>query len=800
MHNEAGSYNELICCKSEIIKQAIEEKLNKIEKENSKEDPFKIKFENKLNNFSNPSPIFTGRKTELIDLREAYSKFDIISISGFGGIGKTEFINQFIYELDIADKKNQITWLDGNENSSFELFVKEAGFEVILQSNDTDQKKYAAFKDKINEHKRVVFLDNFQDIEKADPKFREFIEFANGKIPDAKIIILSRTEPKFKNVLFKSVHLSGLKEAVEFAKQIIETKFSSLKITESNLQTLCNYVDNHPFAIELSLNLCDSYGFDNIIGKIAEYKSFLPELEELSKRLFEDVLNQPSTKQEERDFIFQFSIFNEKVDADTIKSVLGIDLFKAVHLLKQKNLISIENNLYDTHPLIKEFCYDKLENKENLHQRAAQYFISKRSDKLDVTLEEQIFYHLKACDNNQEIENSLNKYGKLLVKQAYYDFIQNIIEYLVIQKKINPLFNLLLGDINRIKCNWDQALFFYEKTKAINSNKELALEALLQIADIFRKKGDYSKALVRFNECLEIAIKSKLQKYEAWAYDGIGVIKEFYGETNNALELFQKALKISKDLGEKEDIADLLNNIGNIYSENKKDQALEYFKASLKINEETGNKFGIARCYNNIGALYSKDDKEKALKYYYDSLKISEEIGDKEGNAYSYNNIGNIYSIDDKDKVLKYYNDSLKIREEIGNKEGIANSSHNIGEFYRQIKDFEKSLLFLFKAFVIYRQMQNIRLKNAKELIEHIRNNMGVYDFIKKANQAIENLDSEYRSEIDIDEFLPQPIKSKREFGPNAQVKVKFRDGKIATFKYKKESDIKNGGCEIVEE
>ena len=307
-----GHFNEFICCKSEIIKQAIDERKNEIEKEKIEEDSLKIKFENKLNNFSNPSPIFTGRKNELIELQDAYNKFDIISISGFGGIGKTEFINQFIYELDITDKKNKITWLAGNENSSFELFVREAGFEVILQSNDTDQKKYAAFKDKINEYKRIVFLDNFHDIEKTDPKFREFIEFANGKIPDAKIIILSRTEPKFKNVLFKPMHLSGLTEAVEFAKQLIETKFSNLKITESNLQTLCNYVDNHPFAIEWSLNLCDSYGFDNVIGKIVGYKSFLPELEELSKRLFEDVLNQPSTKQEERDFIFQFSIFNEK--------------------------------------------------------------------------------------------------------------------------------------------------------------------------------------------------------------------------------------------------------------------------------------------------------------------------------------------------------------------------------------------------------------------------------------------------------------------------------------------------------
>ena len=43
------------------------------------------------------------------------------------------------------------------------------------------RKKYTAFKDKINEHKRIVFLDNFQDIEKADPKFRNLSSLQMAK-------------------------------------------------------------------------------------------------------------------------------------------------------------------------------------------------------------------------------------------------------------------------------------------------------------------------------------------------------------------------------------------------------------------------------------------------------------------------------------------------------------------------------------------------------------------------------------------------------------------------------------------
>lgn len=760
-----GHFNEFICCKSEIIKQAIDDKLKEIEKKQDKENISKMKFENALNHFSNPSPIFTGRKKELQELKEAYNSFNIFAISGFGGIGKTEFINQFIYELDIANKKNQITWLDGNENSSFELFVKDAGFEVILKSNDTDQKKYAAFKDKINEHKRIVFLDNFQDIEKADPKFREFIEFANGKIENSKIFIISRVEPKFKNVQFKPIHLSGLAEAVELAKRIIENSYSTLNITDENISQICEYVANHPLAIELSLNLCNKRSFEKIIGQLLKYKT--EAIEKLSERLFKDILDDESTKEVERKFIYEFSIFNEKVNEEVIEAILGEEVFyEAIPSLIDKNLLSFENSLYDTHPLIKEFCYDKLENKGQLHQKAADYFISKREEKLDVTIEKQIFYHLKGFTNIPEIENSLNKYGRILVRQAYYDFVISLVEYLTTKNINHPFHDLLLGNINKIKGNWNKALSFYETVEKNNTDKELALESLLEIGDIFQSKGDISKALDIYYQSLEIARANNFQKYVAWAYNGIATIKKFYGETDNALELHKKALTISQDLGEKEDISALYNNIGSIYSEKGYyDEALKYHKDSLKLSEEIGDKAGIANSYNNIGSIYS--------------------------------NKGNY------DEALKYYEDSLKLSEEIGDKEGLAISHFNIGVLYYKTKEFGKSLLFHFISFIIHKQIHHIKLKKPKNAIGNIRNKLGLLQFRKIATQVIKDLEPVYRKEINIEEFLPTspPVKSEKKYGSNTLVKVKFTDGRIAEYKYKHvEQKIENGDCEIIEE
>ena len=57
---------------------------------------------------------------------------------------------------------------------------------------------------------------------------------------------------------------------------------------------------------------------------------------------------------------------------------------------------------------------------------------------------------------------------------------------------------------------------------------------------------------------------------------------------------------------------------------------MEYYKEALKIDREIGNKEGEARQLGNIGIIYvGKSDKEKPLNYFKQALEIFKQIGAK---------------------------------------------------------------------------------------------------------------------------------------------------------------------------
>jgi class 3 adenylate cyclase/Tfp pilus assembly protein PilF len=186
------------------------------------------------------------------------------------------------------------------------------------------------------------------------------------------------------------------------------------------------------------------------------------------------------------------------------------------------------------------------------------------------------------------------------------------------------------------------------------------------------------------------------------------------GDYPQALDYFQRSLKINEELGDKKGIATSLSNMGTI-SNQKGDypKALDYRQRSLKINEELGDKNGIASSLNNMGVIYSKQgDYSKALDYYQRSLKMREEMGDKNGIAASLNNIGIIYKdLGDYPQALDYYQRSLKIKEEIGDKKGIANSLHKMGSLYQDQEDYENAIDFCNKGLLLARKIGSTGLQ-----------------------------------------------------------------------------------------
>ena len=66
-------------------------------------------------------------------------------------------------------------------------------------------------------------------------------------------------------------------------------------------------------------------------------------------------------------------------------------------------------------------------------------------------------------------------------------------------------------------------------------------------------------------------------------------------------------------------------------------EAQKNFLAALKIRKEIDDKQGIAASYNNLGEIYRlQGNYPEALKMQFASLKIKEEIKDKQGIALSY--------------------------------------------------------------------------------------------------------------------------------------------------------------------
>jgi len=232
--------------------------------------------------------------------------------------------------------------------------------------------------------------------------------------------------------------------------------------------------------------------------------------------------------------------------------------------------------------------------------------------------------------------------------------------------------------------------------------------------------SDYDTVLYLCNKSINIIeqnlknnpnekVKKSLLKISSGAYGNLG---SYYlnKDDNKALKYFNKSLKISKKVNNKEGIATALNNMGIIYH-NIGDipKALEYFNKSLRIQEEIGDLYGVSWTLNNIGYIYENQyDVDKAKEYYNKALKNSENLNDRAGIVYSLNNIGYVYEKENKlIKALEYYNNALKINNNLEDKSQISSSYLNIADIYKKQGNISKAKEYYNNALKISKELQD---------------------------------------------------------------------------------------------
>lgn len=255
---------------------------------------------------------------------------------------------------------------------------------------------------------------------------------------------------------------------------------------------------------------------------------------------------------------------------------------------------------------------------------------------------------------------------------------------------------------------------------------------------------DPDSALVLAGLELKLAQEKKSTRYEADAYNTMGVSCINKGDLKNALVYNLKALEIRKKGTDTKSLSASLNNIGIIYyQQGDYLRSLDYFQQSLKLKEKNGDMAGVAAAYSNIAKIYTKEGlDQKSLDYYLASLRIRDSLHDERGMENSYEGLASYYGnhndnakmkeytmkaifldrklnhkkslannlsnlgmtferMNEPDSAQKYYYDALQLRLDINDSEGLGDSYNCIGDFLVSRKNYPEALRFCSKGLEI---------------------------------------------------------------------------------------------------
>lgn len=256
-------------------------------------------------------------------------------------------------------------------------------------------------------------------------------------------------------------------------------------------------------------------------------------------------------------------------------------------------------------------------------------------------------------------------------------------------------------------------------TKALHIREEIRdtngmARSYNNIASAYIDIPDYYKAIDNGFKAIKLfeAVGDRTENL-AQTFNNLGIAYERLKEYDKSMAYYEKALAIQKELGNRTQIAKLLNNIADVYvseGEESKDQAarkttfmtaLDNYTRSLDILEGSDEKDLIATVYSNIGNVYwFLQDFPMALKFLDKSYEVYKGLDSKSGIASSLNNFAKHYMLQKKyDQSNKYALQALALSDSIQNPEQIRNACEYLSGNYYALKKFDKSL-FYYKRYV----------------------------------------------------------------------------------------------------
>lgn len=228
--------------------------------------------------------------------------------------------------------------------------------------------------------------------------------------------------------------------------------------------------------------------------------------------------------------------------------------------------------------------------------------------------------------------------------------------------------------------------------KSIDKRNEYAV-CLKELADYKRSTGDPEKAEDLIKESTAIATELQDKQLLAECEIASGIIDMKTGEFADATAHLLSALRTAEAIKNDEIIMNSCRELGNINSlEENIPRSNEYFERALNISKKIGNKLGVADAYCNIASNYlTIGDLDNAAVNIAKSMDLSRQLNYKPTLALDLLNMGYCLTYQNKYKEAdKQLAEAERVFGELGDKHGqaevlnakgyLAAKTHNLDE------------------------------------------------------------------------------------------------------------------------
>jgi CHAT domain-containing protein/uncharacterized protein HemY len=213
--------------------------------------------------------------------------------------------------------------------------------------------------------------------------------------------------------------------------------------------------------------------------------------------------------------------------------------------------------------------------------------------------------------------------------------------------------------------------------------------------------SQYREALQSWEQALAIYREIGDLTSQAKSLNNLGNAYNSLSEYGKAIAYFQQALPIYKDAGDLTRQGKTLNNLGNAYFFlSEYSRAITYYQQALSISKNTGDLTGQASALGSLGNAYNfLSEYGKAIAYFQQALPIFKDADDLIGQANTLMNLGIVHdSLSEYSKAITYYQQALPIFKDTGNRTGQVNVLGSLGNAYNSLRNYSKALSYFQQA------------------------------------------------------------------------------------------------------